>query len=119
MLNQQVLWTDTLRVLGFPWPFVRYTLTPSRIFVKSGVLFTHYDEVYLFRLIDCRVRVGPLQKLLGLGTVELITSDATSQVVPLRGIRRPLEIKEQISSMIASARKEYGLVEHVGVSRRY
>ena len=50
MKRDDLVWRDRKRNwLGLPWTFTVYGLTEDRLFIKSGMLNIHEDEVRLYR----------------------------------------------------------------------
>ena len=87
----------------------RYRLTNQRLFVQRGLVAKHLEEVELFRVKDVTVRQGILQRILGCGTVTVLSTDDTTPVVQLSGIANPVEIKESIRNAFRAARKREGM----------
>ena len=53
MKRDDLVWSDRKRNwLGLPWTFTVYGLTEDRLFIKTGVLNIHEDEVRLYRILD-------------------------------------------------------------------
>jgi membrane protein YdbS with pleckstrin-like domain len=58
----------------------RYELTSQRMRLRSGILVRVVDEIELYRIRDVRLVRGPLQRLAGLGTVTIDSTDGTGTV---------------------------------------
>ena len=57
MKRDDLVWSDRKRNwLGLPWTFTVYGLTEDRLFIKTGVLNIHEDEVRLYRILDLSLR---------------------------------------------------------------
>lgn len=108
------IWQDKKHFLWLPWSFTTYKLAKDRLFVETGLLFTSYDENYLYRILDVRLERSLLQKICGTGTVVLIGTDASNPALKLENIGRPLEVKEMLSRMSQQARKENRVLELSG-----
>ncbi|MDD4736315.1 MAG: PH domain-containing protein [Kiritimatiellae bacterium] len=87
----------------------KYRLTSKRLFVELGLLARHIEEIELYRLKDLTVRQGPLQRLFGVGTVIVRSTDHSNPCVALKGIVDPVESKERIRHAASSARKCEGV----------
>jgi uncharacterized membrane protein YdbT with pleckstrin-like domain len=87
----------------------RYRLTNQRLFVQHGIVAKHLEEIELFRVKDVTVRQGFLQRILGCGTVTVLSTDDTTPVLQIAGIARPVEIKEAIRNAFRAARKREGM----------
>ena len=102
------LWHDRKRILGMPLSFTRYALSEDRLFLKRGFLNVHQDEIVLYRVRDLRVSQTLWQRVFGVGTVTVISTDKSIPELALKHIRQPNEVKELIH--------EYG--EKMKIARR-
>ncbi len=87
----------------------RYRLTTQRLFVQTGLIAKNLEEVELFRVKDVTLTQGMLQRMLGVGTVVVLSTDDTAPRLELRGILGPMEVKEQIRSAFRTARQREGM----------
>lgn len=104
-------WSDTKRYFGAPISFTYYTVSDGRLYIQRGLLATHYDEVMLFRIYDIKMVETLWQRLFGVGTVIVYTSDASSprKVVRLVNIKKPLWVRDFLSRRVEAARDEKGI----------
>ena len=102
------LWHDRKRILGMPLSFTRYALSEDRLFLKRGFMNVHQDEIVLYRVRDLRVSQTLWQRVFGVGTVTVISTDKSIPELALKNIRQPNEVKELIH--------EY--VEKIKIARR-
>ncbi len=89
--------------------FNRFRLTSERLFLRTGFIARHSEEIELFRVKDVSVRQGVLHRLVGAGNVTVLSSDDSTPYVILRGIPRPNEVKEQIRQGSRAARQREGM----------
>lgn len=94
------LWQDRKRILGMPISFTKYSLTADRIFRASGLFNLREDEVILYRVRDLSVRISLGQRIFGVGTVILQTSDHSTPTLELQNIRQPREVKELLHKQV-------------------
>ena len=87
----------------------RYRLTTQRLFVQTGLVAKKLEEVELFRVKDVTLRQGVLDRLMGVGTVTVLSTDDTTPRLELAGILQPLEAKEAIRNAYRTARQREGL----------
>jgi uncharacterized membrane protein YdbT with pleckstrin-like domain len=87
----------------------RYRLTTQRLFVQTGLIAKRLEEVELFRVKDVTLSQGVIQRLLGVGSVVVLSTDDTAPRLELAGIRHPLEVKESIRNAFRAARQREGL----------
>ena len=90
------LWKDRRRRLGLPLSFTRYRLSEDRIFVEKGFLNIHVEEVLLYRVRDLELQLKLTQRIFGVGTVCVHSSDKTAPDLYLLNVKHPREVKELI-----------------------
>ncbi len=103
---QGELWRDRKRHLGLPISFTKYALTEDRIFVETGLLNTELEEVLLYRVRDIGMKISLGQRIFGVGTVILVSSDKTAPKLELKNIRNPRVVKEQIHQQVEKMKLE-------------
>ena len=99
-INIECLWKDRKRHLGLPLSFTRYQLSEDRLFVSEGFLNIKDDEVLLYRVRDIDTRRSLWQRLFGVGTVTVISSDKTMPTLVLKNIKDPIFVKELIHKQV-------------------
>ena len=92
----QYLWKDRKRYFGLPLSFTRYRLSEDRIFVEKGFLNIHVEEVLLYRVRDLELQLKLTQRIFGVGTVCVHSSDKTAPDLYLLYVKHPREVKELI-----------------------
>lgn len=93
-------WKDRKRFLGMPLSFTRYALSEDRLFLSVGFLNVKDDEVLLYRVRDITTQRSLWQRLFGVGTVTVMSSDRTQPVLTLKNIKNPTEVKERIHQAV-------------------
>ena len=96
MEELQYLWKDRKRYLGLPLSFTRYRLSEDRIFVEKGFFNVHVEEVLLYRVRDLELNLRLTQRIFGVGTVSVHSSDKTAPDLELLNVKHPREVKELI-----------------------
>ena len=99
-INIECLWKDRKRHLGLPLSFTRYSLSDDRLFVSEGFLNIKDDEVLLYRVRDIDTQRSLWQRLFGVGTVTVMSSDKTMPTLVLKNIKDPLMVKELIHDQV-------------------
>lgn len=103
----QYKWMDRKRIIfGLPWSFTRYRLTDDKLIISTGLLSTKEEEIRLYRIMDITLKRTFGDKLWGLGTIHLCSSDKTTPQIDIKRIRQSVEVKEMLSDMIEVARKK-------------
>ena len=100
------IWHDRKRILGMPISFTRYALSEDRLFLKRGFLNVRHDEILLYRVRDMRVSVSLWQRILGVGSVTVVSTDKSIPELTLKNIRQPNEVKELIHEHVEKMKIE-------------
>ena len=98
--NDKVLWSDRKRYLGLPLSFTRYSLNEDRLFLSVGFLNIRDDELLLYRVRDINPKRNLWQRMLGVGTVTIVSSDSTQPTLVLKNIKDPITVKELIHKQV-------------------
>ncbi len=96
----QYLWKDRKRYFGLPLSFTRYALSEDRLFVSVGFLNIKDDEILLYRVRDIDTDRSLFQRLFGVGTVTVMSSDKTMPNLVLKNIKDPTMVKELIHKQV-------------------
>lgn len=114
-----LIWKDRKRWLGMPLSFTRYSLSEDRLFLSVGFFSIRDDEVLLYRIRDITTSRTLWQRLFGVGTVTVVSSDKTMPTLQLRNIKRPVAVKEllhkQVEEMKIRRRVRVGEVMATGM----
>ena len=94
------LWKDRKRYFGLPLSFTRYSLSEDRLFVSVGLLNIKDDEILLYRVRDIDTSRSLWQRMFGVGTVNVISSDKTMPNLVLKNIKDPVFVKELIHKQV-------------------
>ena len=112
------LWKDRKRYFGLPLSFTRYSLSDDRLFISEGFLTIKDDEVLLYRVRDIDTSRTLWQRLLGVGTVTVVSSDKTMPTLELKNIKDPVFVKElihkQVEEMKIRRRVRFGEIMTTG-----
>ena len=93
-------WQDRKRFLGMPLSFTRYMLSEDRLFLSKGLLSVQDDEILLYRVRDISTSRSLFQRLFGVGTVTVLSSDKTCPTLVMKNIRDPLAVKERLHKSV-------------------
>lgn len=94
------LWKDRKRFLGMPLSFTRYMLSEDRLFLSKGFLNVKDDEILLYRVRDIATSRSLLQRVFGVGTVTVLSSDKTCPNLVMKNIRNPIAVKETLHKRV-------------------
>ena len=96
----EYLWKDRKRYFGLPLSFTRYALSEDRLFTSVGFLNIRDDESLLYRVRDIDTSRSLWQRLFGVGTVVVASSDKTMPNLVLKNIKDPVLVKELIHKQV-------------------
>ena len=99
-LTIEQLWHDRKRYFGLPLSFTRYALSEDRLFTSVGFLNIKDDEILLYRVRDIDTSRSLWQRLFGVGTVTVMSSDKTMPTLVLQNIKDPVFVKELIHKQV-------------------
>ena len=96
----EYIWNDRKRYFGMPISFTRYGMSEDRLFISVGFLNIKDDEVLLYRVRDIDTARTLWQRLFGVGTVTVMSSDKTMPTMVLKNIKNPVEVKELLHAQV-------------------
>ena len=95
-----IIWKDRKRFLGMPLSFTRYSMSEDRLFLSVGFWNIKDDEILLYRVRDISSSRTLWQRIFGVGSVTVVSSDKSMPTLVLKNIKRPMEIKELLHSQV-------------------
>ena len=99
-INIEYLWKDRKRWLGMPITFTRYALSEDRLFVSVGFLNIKDDEILLYRVRDIDTQRSLWQRIFGVGTVTVVSSDKTMPNLVMKNVKDPVFVKELLHRQV-------------------
>ena len=96
----EYLWKDKKRYFGMPISFTRYALSEDRLFLSVGFLNIKDDEILLYRVRDIDTQRSLWQRLFGVGTVTVVSSDKTMPTLVMKNVKDPVFVKELIHKQV-------------------
>ena len=102
----EYLWKDRKRRFGLPLSFTRYSLSEDRLFCETGFLNIKADEVLLYRVRDLELTISLGQRIFGVGTVCVHSSDQSIPHLDLKNVKHPREVKELIHQKVEKAKND-------------
>ncbi|MFA5864050.1 MAG: PH domain-containing protein [Phycisphaerae bacterium] len=84
-----------------------YRVTSDRIEFEEGVFNKDVDNMDLYRIVDLRLRRTLLDRIFGIGTIELVTNDENQPTCELYKIKNPRKIYDVLkkANLIADRRR--------------
>ena len=116
--TDSVLWSDRKRYFGLPLSFTKYAVSEDRLFQSSGILNLKYEEILLYRVRDISLSRSFGQRLFGVGSITVTSSDKSRPVLVIQNVKDAAEVKElihqQVEEMKIRRRMRYGEVATFG-----
>lgn len=81
-----------------------YELTTQRLKISSGILNRRLEELELFRVKDYAMDQPLFLRLMGLGNLTLVTSDASTPEVAIRAIPNVESVREMLRTAVQTER---------------
>ncbi len=110
--GSQVVWKDRKRILGMPISFTRYYLVDNsdwtKVFVKTGLLFTREEEVNLYRIYDISLTSSLGEKIFGVGTIVLYSKDESTPTLVIRHVKNPTYVRNMLADKIEEEKAKRG-----------
>lgn len=99
------LWNDRKRTLfGLPWSFTRFFLTEEKLIIKTGLFSIKTDEVRLYRILDMSLSESFSQRIFNLGTVKVMSEDASMGNFNIKNIKNPENVYKLLSDTVEAER---------------
>lgn len=116
--GSQYIWKDRKRFWGMPLSFTRYAMSEDRLFLSVGFLSVKDEEVLLYRVRDINTSRSLWQRICGVGTITVVSSDKSMPNAVLKNIKNPMEVKEllhqQVEDMKIRRRVRFGEIMATG-----
>lgn len=112
-----ILWKERKRTLfGLPLSFTVYTLTDTKLFIRTGLFNIKEEEIRLYRILDITLSRTFEERIFGLGTIHCCTADKTAPEFDIKRIRNCREIRTLLSDRVEEERsvRYVGVREYIG-----
>lgn len=86
-----------MRHFGLPLSFTTYELTEDFLIIREGLFTSDETQIKLFKITDVHLRRTLFDRLLGLGSIELFTTDSHDNVIFLKSIKTPSRVRDLIN----------------------
>ncbi len=105
-MNDNLKWKERKRnFIGLPWSLTKYGLSNDRLFVETGLFNIREYEVRLYRITNVHLKRSLFQRMFGLGTIHIDSSDKDLACFDIANIRNSQNVKEMISASVEEERK--------------
>lgn len=100
----KLIWQDRKRHFRLPLSFTRYSMSEDRLYLKTGVLNLKEEEILLYRVRDVTLKRSLGQRIFGVGTVCIRSSDLSVPHLDLINIINSKDVKDMISDKVEAAK---------------
>lgn len=104
-----VVWCGLALVYFYRRLTVHYRLSTYRFFHDSGLLSRTGNRVEVIDIDDVTVEQGPIERLFGVGTISIRSSDTTDPQLRLPGIENVHEVADLIDGTRRAERQRRGM----------
>lgn len=104
--NIQTRWSDRSRIFGLPITFTKYSMSDDRIFCEKGLLNMKFEEILLYRVRDISMKITLGQRIFGVGSILLQSSDKTAPVLEIKNVKHPRQVKEMIHQQVEQVKEQ-------------
>jgi membrane protein YdbS with pleckstrin-like domain len=109
----------TLIVVGLGLGFVplamrrtlKYRITNYRIDVTTGVLSRNIETLELWHVEEPRLHQSLLNRIFGVGSITILSHDATLPTLTLYGLPRPQELFRTIEQRVIAVKRQRGVMK--------
>ncbi len=91
--------------------FTKYEISEERIIETTGVFSRSTDETELYRVKDIRLEEPFFLRMFGLSTILLVTSDKTSPIITLSGVKEGNNLRKTLRDAVEVRRELKGVRE--------
>ena len=91
-------------LFGLPWTFTKYEIRENDFTIVKGFFTVSENDCYMYKISDVQISSTLLQRLSGLSTITLFTSDVTDRTIVMKNIKHGREIKDFLLKASEDAR---------------
>ena len=91
-------------LFGLPWTFTKYEIRDNDFTIIKGFFSIRENDCYMYKISDVEITRSFFQRLAGLSTIILYTSDVTDRTIVMKNIKHGKEIKDFLLQASEDAR---------------
>ena len=91
-------------LFGLPWTFTKYEIRENDFTIIKGFFTVRENDCYMYKISDVEITRSFMQRLAGLSTIVLYTSDVTDKTIIMKNIKHGKEIKDFLLQASEAAR---------------
>ena len=105
-VNIEYIWKGKKCYFCLPISCTRYAVSEDRLFLSTGFFTIRDEEVLLYRIRDINTSRTLWQRICGVGTVTVISSDKSMPTLVMKNVKNPLEVKEMLHSQVEEMKRQ-------------
>ena len=105
-VNIEYIWKGKKCYFGLPISFTRYAVSEDRLFQSTGFFTIKDEEILLYRIRDINTSRNLWQRIFGMGTVTVMSSDKSMPMLVMKNVKNPLEVKEMLHSQVEEMKRQ-------------
>lgn len=103
--TEKELWSDRKRtIFGLPISFTKYTLTDTRLIIKSGFLNIKEDEIMLYRITDITYKANIGERIFRVGKLMCDSADKSAANFIVGPIKEAVKVRDLLSDNVDEQR---------------
>ena len=84
---------------ALPFTFTQYIIYDKKLVIQTGLLVTKESEILHYRILDMNYSRSIIQKIFGLGTIQLFSQDITTPELIIKNIKHSRFFKDTLSEL--------------------
>ena len=103
-------------LFGLPWTFTKYEIRENDFTIIKGFFTVTENDCYMYKISDVEITRTLMQRMAGLSTIILYTSDVTDKTITMKNIKHGREIKDFLlhASEAARIRRKTVSMQNIG-----
>ena len=89
----------------------RYRITNYRIDYERGLFNKRIDTLELWHVDDISFSQSLVERVLGVGTIHIVSGDATTPNLPLHGIPNPRPVFDALKQRVIAVKRQRGVIK--------
>lgn len=101
-------------IVAVPWiklKSLKYRISNYRVDFERGVLWKRIDTIELWHVEDIAFNQSPLERIMGLGTINLVSRDPTTPRLTLAGLKGARAIFDTLKQRIIAVKRQRGVIK--------
>ena len=104
-INIDYIWQGKKCYFGLPISFTRYAVSEDRLFLSTGFFTIRDEEILLYRIRDINTSRTLWQRIFGVGTITVMSSDKSMSTLVMKNVKNPLEVKEMLHKQVETMKR--------------